>query len=154
MTKKLSLIILLFTVSLLASAQIVTPIKWRSSVKMTDATHGVLTIKAIIDDGWHLYGTKMPEGGPRPTVFDFSASRGIKFTEPFKPSCKPVEKYDKLYNAKITFWDKTTTFSRPFVITNPNETSIEGKITFMGCNDVTCLAPTTQSVKLKVPSSK
>ena len=37
-----------------AVAQIVNPVKWKSAIKMTDDSHGVITFTATIDDGWHM----------------------------------------------------------------------------------------------------
>ena len=37
-------------------------IRWRTTVKMTSDTEGVLTVRALVADGWHLYGTKLPKG--------------------------------------------------------------------------------------------
>ena len=59
-----------------AMAQTVQPVKWRISVKMTSKTEGVVTIRAIVGQGWHLYGLDIPKGGPKPTSFNFSKSEG------------------------------------------------------------------------------
>ncbi|MCF0182519.1 MAG: sugar transporter, partial [Muribaculaceae bacterium] len=54
------------------NAQIVNPVKWATQVKMTDDTHGVVTMTATIDNGWHMYATEIPEGGPVATSVEFS----------------------------------------------------------------------------------
>lgn len=119
-------------------------IRWRTTVKMTSDTEGILTVRALVADGWHLYGTKLPKGGPKPTVFDFNKSQGIKFTGSFKPSVAPVTKKDPTFDMSLTFWDQNVSFSRPFKLTGPKEKAeIIGSITFMGCNDQTCLPPKT-----------
>lgn len=122
-------------------------IRWRTTVKMSSDTEGILTVRALVSDGWHLYGTKLPKGGPKPTVLDFANCRGIKFTGPFKPSVAPVTKNDPTFGIPLTFWDGNVAFSRPFKLTGPKEkTEIIGSITFMGCNDQTCLPPKTITV--------
>ena len=37
-----------------ASAQAPKHVTWRLTVKMTSATEGVMTLKAVIEPGWHL----------------------------------------------------------------------------------------------------
>lgn len=143
-------IIMLSVVSLSAQK----PIKWRSSVKMTSKTEGVVTIKAIIEPGWHLYGTELPSGGPKATKFDFSESKGVKLVGNVVPSVKPKTVYDKSFGMNLCWWEKTLTFTQKFKLAGKGEAKIIGSISYMGCNDQTCLPPSTQSVNLVVPAYK
>ena len=72
--------------SLRGLAQSASPIEWRVSVKMTSEKEGTLIMKAIIEPGWHLYGMELPDGGPKPTVFDLSGSQGIQYEGNITPS--------------------------------------------------------------------
>lgn len=133
------------------AAQAQNQVKWRTTVKMISDKEGELTVRAIITDGWHMYGTKLPKGGPKPTVLDFSESTGIKFKGDFKPSVKPVEKMDAMFGIKLTYWSGNVAFTRPFVLTAPKaDAAIKGKITYMVCDDETCMPPKTESVSLKI----
>lgn len=141
---------LIFAFILLAGcmcSQAQNPIRWRTSVKMTSESAGVLTVKAIVTEGWHLYGTKLPADGPKPTVLDFNASSGVKFLEPFKPSIKPVEKTDAAFGMTLNWWDKTVTFSRRFKLTGKKaDATIKGMISYMACNDENCTPPRTETI--------
>jgi len=119
---------------------------------MTSPTEGVVTVKAIVSNGWHLYSTSLPENGPRPTVLNFSASTGVKYLDDFKPSAKPVSKNDKMFGTTLSWWESNVSFTRRFKVTNASKAVIQGSITFMGCNNVTCLPPKTESVKVVVPA--
>ena len=56
--KKYYLLIAIIVLSICSlSAQ--KPIKWRSSIKMINETEGIVSMKAIIEPGWHLYGTNL-----------------------------------------------------------------------------------------------
>lgn len=123
-------------------------IKWRMSVKMTSPTEGTVTLRAIIADGWHLYGTEIPKNGPVPTTFDFSSSKGVKFLGAFQPSATPISKTDKNFGMALNWWDKDVSFVRKFKLTGKiDEAEISGSVKFMGCNDANCLPPKTQSFK-------
>lgn len=149
--KKLSILTLFFFVMFAAIAQAPSPIKWRAFVKMTNETEGTVTLKAIIDEGWHLYGTTLPEGGPKATSIDFSESKGVKFLNNFTPSAKPVEKEDEIFGLKLNWWEKGVSFTRKFKLTGKKADAVlKGKVMFMGCNDETCLPPKTQSFNLPV----
>ena len=106
--------------SLQGLAQSVSPIEWRISVKMTSEKEGTLTMKATIEPGWHLYGTELPDGGPKPTVFDLSGSQGIQFEGTITPSFSPKEVNDKLFGMKLNWWD-------------------------MSCDSQTCMPPKTET---------
>lgn len=126
-------------------AQNVKPVNWRVSVKMTSEKEGILTMRATLEPGWHLYGTTLPEGGPKATQFDFAESKGIKFTGQLTPSIKPVEVEDQMFGMKLNWWDKTVTFTRTFTVTNPAEAVVKGNIYYMACNNQTCMPPQTES---------
>lgn len=138
--------------SIMVSAQ--KPIKWRTSAKMVNETEGVITMKAIIEPGWHLYGTNIPAGGPKATKFDFSGSVGIKLVGDVEPSIKPINVHDKVFDLSLNWWDKTTTFVQKFTKIKKEDAKIIGLIQYMGCNDQTCLPPSTQKINITVPAYK
>lgn len=127
------------------------PIKWRTSVKMTSKTEGVVTMKAIIENGWHLYGTNIPSGGPKATKFDLSQSIGVKFIGGTVPSVTPKNVYDNTFGLNLNWWDKTVIFTQKFKLTGKPNAKIIGSISYMGCNDQTCLPPSSQSINIVVP---
>ena len=126
------------------------PIKWRSSLKMTNATEGIVTVKAIIQSGWHLYGFDLPKGGPKSTSFDFSGSSGIELIGAVNPSIKPVEVFDNMFQLMLNWWDSNVTFTQRFKATGEKPT-IKGVITYMGCNEQTCTPPRKENITLTIP---
>ncbi len=143
-------IIVLSTLSLAAQK----PIKWRTSIKMINEQEGIITMKAIIEPGWHLYGTSLPKGGPKATKFDLSSSVGVKFIGDIIPSTPPQNVYDKVFELNLNWWEKTLNFTQKFKVIDRKEAKIFGTIFYMGCNDQTCLPPSTQSINIVVPSYK
>lgn len=151
--KKISIVFSLILFSLVTlSAQ--SPIKWRNKVKMVNETEGVLTMKAIIEPGWHLYGTNLPSGGPKATKFDLSSSEGIKFIGEITSSSAPKNVHDNVFNLDLNWWESSVTFTRKFKLTGKGTPKIVGSIFFMGCNDQTCLPPTTQKLNIVVTPYK
>lgn len=84
-TRLLTALIVITIFGIAATAQN-QPIRWRTTAKMTSPTEGILTVRAIISDGWHLYDMTLPKGGPVPTTLDFSKSTGVKWLGQFKAS--------------------------------------------------------------------
>ncbi len=135
------LFIILLGCAATAAAQ--NPFTWRANVKMKNATEGEVIIKVGVADGWHLYGISLPKGGPKATVFDLTKSTGVKFVGSMTPSVAPVEKQDKMFNLKLSYWVSNVTFRQRFKVVDKAKAKIIGTVSYMGCNDVTCSAPNT-----------
>lgn len=60
------------------NAQVVNPVKWSQKIGMTSRDEGVMTFTANIENHWHIYGLDLPDGGPRPTKFDFKEVAGAE----------------------------------------------------------------------------
>lgn len=148
MTKIKSILLLFFTVACISlSAQTsVSPASWRLSVKMTSETEGVATVKAVITPGWHLYGTSLPKGGPKPTSFSFAESKGVEFIGDMTVSHAPKKVHDAIFNLDLKWWDTDVTFRRKFRVKNPSGAQISVTVNYMGCNDETCAPPTTKTL--------
>lgn len=121
------------------------PVEWRTTVKMTSEKEGTVTFKANLESGWHLYGTNLPAGGPKPTVFDLSESTGVEFIGKITPAFKPVEVEDKMFGMKLNWWDRTVTFTCVFKVVDSAKARIRGKITYMACNNQTCMPPQVET---------
>lgn len=130
------------------------PIKWQVTVKMTSEKEGIATFKAIISSGWHLYGMKIPEQGPKPTVIDVSQSKGVTFIGDFVPDRAPVRIHDKMFDIDLTWWDSDIAIRRKFKVEDSKSAVISGKITYMGCNDMTCSPPQTYTFSKTLPPFK
>jgi len=122
------------------------PVRWRMSVKMTSDTEGVVTLRAIVGDGWHLYGTSLPENGPKPTSFSFNGSAGVKFTGSITPSRKPVSVEDKMFGMTLNWWNSNVEFTRKFKVVKKEGARIVANVQYMACNDKTCMPPKNQSL--------
>ena len=123
------------------SAQMLDPIKWSSHISLNTETDGEISFVAEIENGWHLYGLQLPDGGPRPTNFIFNKLEGVELIGGVIPSRQPIESFDKSFNLQLNWWDTSVTFRQQFKITEKNGYAIEGFISYQGCNDSSCMAP-------------
>ncbi len=149
MKKALTLFLVFASIALISAAQ--SPVRWRTSVKMTSPTEGEITIKALITDGWHLYAFDMPEGGPKPTRFDFSDCVGIALEGSPKPSEAPIVQMDPLFGKNLSWWDRNVTFTQRFTLKNRKEARVKVSISFMSCNGGTCTPPRTETITTTIP---
>lgn len=138
----LAILSVIFTV-IGASAQILDPITWTSALEMTSAREGVISFKASIEPGWHLYSTTLPEGGPNPTTITFTTLDGVELIGTPTPSQPPVEQVDMVFQLKLGWWVDGVTLTQPFRLT-ADSYKIEGSIQYQGCNDESCIPPSRE----------
>lgn len=123
-----------------AVAQIVNPVKWTSAVRLTDATHGIVSLTATIDDGWHMYSTEAVADGPVPTSVDWKELKGVKLDGGLVADHKPQRHHDPNFDLDLSWWTGRVTLSQRFTVTG-SDYSIKGVVGYMSCNDTQCSSP-------------
>ena len=153
--RRLSLFLIVLTVSCLSAfAQMFEPVKWKFSTKAIDQSTVELVFSATIDRGWHLYGMKLPDGGPIPTQFMFEGKRGATFEGSVVAKSKLIEEYDKVFEVKLGFYNASAVFSQKIKFDPERGYKVDGYIKFQSCNDEACIngeAPFKFELKGKKP---
>ncbi|HQE55241.1 protein-disulfide reductase DsbD domain-containing protein, partial [Tenuifilum sp.] len=88
-----------------ANAQMDDPVQWSATTKRIDASKFEVVISASIDEGWHLYSTKLPEGGPLPTNFSFEKPVGYKLIGNIKEVSKSKTEHDEIFNLDLSYFE-------------------------------------------------
>ena len=141
--------ILLSALASTLSAQMLNPIKWTVSAEMTSSSEGVINYTASIEQGWHLYGTSLPDGGPKATAVSYIRLEGMELIGDLTPSQAPVEKMELPFNLNLNWWEQDVTLSQRFRLKDGSKGyAVEGEITFQGCNDGSCIPPTREPFEL------
>jgi len=117
------------------------PVVWDfTSEKITD-TQYKLVFHADIADGWALYSPFIgDDAGPVPTTFEINASDFFKKSGKLAESDNVKTKFDKVFQSEISKFVDYATFTQVVDVTEANGT-IDGYVSFMTCNDETCLPP-------------
>ncbi len=151
--KNISLTILMVVFSIVsATAQMLEPVKWKSSAKMDNDSIGSIEITANIEDGWHLYAMNIPEGGSKPTQITFETLENVELIGEITPSTPAHEFIDNtVFHMKLGQWDNSVTFTQKFRLADSSVDGyvITGNISFQACNDQTCTAPSKKKISLK-----
>ena len=71
----LSLLLLITTLNLSAQFGGIEPVTFEENVTVNGAD-GAIEFEAYIEDGFHLYSTDIPEGGPTPMEVTYSVVEG------------------------------------------------------------------------------
>ncbi|MDD2997109.1 MAG: cytochrome c biogenesis protein CcdA [Paludibacter sp.] len=142
----LSLLVLISTTALFS--QIFEPIKWSFELKNTGKTTADIILKATIDEGWHLYGMNIPEGGPRPTSFVFEGVQNAKLEGKVQSQSKLKEVYDPNFDMKLNWYANQAVFVQKISFTDAAKVRVTGYVEFMACDDQSCLPPAQESFDL------
>jgi len=148
--KRLALFVLLVLSFSVAEAQILEPVKWSFASKKTSDTEAELIFTATIDNGWHLYSQDIPPNGPVATEFVFDKSTAFsrvgKVVEP-KPI---VEKDPNFDDMLLKFFSTKAVFKQKIKLLSNKPGVVKGMVSFMCCNDVSCLPPNDVPFNIKI----
>jgi thiol:disulfide interchange protein DsbD len=139
---------------LLAALMQLRPVTWSVTAPKPVAAGStvLITLMATIDDGWHLYSTTQPSGGPLPTRISvaaspiFASSGALAFP---KPEIAP----DPNFGINVETYQRSVTFTVPVKIAadaRPGVDTLAIQARFQACNAQLCLPPKTQTVSVPV----
>jgi len=134
----INLLLLLALSAIVVQAQMLNPVKWTKTVKMTDNKNGVITFTAKIDNGWHMYSNDTPDGGPIPLSIKWDKKEGVTLVGGLKANKAPETVDDEMFGMKVRQWGGSVTLTQKFT-TTASKYKIEGEVSYQACNDQGCL---------------
>lgn len=123
-----------------ASAQF-SPVNWTYKAEsIQDGTYK-LVFTADIESGWYVYSQFLDDGGPIPTSFTFTTEDGIEIIGAIEESgAHKKESFDELFEMNLIKYGEQVTFVQKVKV-KPGVKLVSGYLTFMTCNDESCLPP-------------
>ena len=142
MFKRITFILLCTLFTAASYAQIYEPVKWTVEQKNTSDKTADIIIRATIDEGWHLYGLKLPTGGPHPTLVVFEKVGNANKAGEIQAPSKLLKEFDANFNMELNWYKSEAVFIQKIKFVDVSKVKIKGYIEFMACNDKSCLPPT------------
>jgi len=147
----LSLLMLIFLSTGSVDAQ--SPAKWslkvegdKSTFASGDATR--VTLRADLEEGWHLYAMEQPPGGPIATTIKTPKDSAYAIAGPIS-SGDPISQFDSNFNIDTKFFKTNAEFDIPLEFsTSIDADKIELDVRFQLCTDKLCLPPQTVRVSM------
>ena len=124
-----------------AFAQIQDPVQFKYEWKVLSDTEAQIVFTGAIDEGWHVYSTDLPDGGPISATFNVEQIEGLELDGKMMPEGKENESFDKVFDMKLRYFEEKAVFVQKLKITAANY-FIEGYLEYGSCNDENCLPPT------------
>ena len=124
-----------------AFAQIQDPVQFKTELKTISDTEIQIVFTGTIDEGWHVYSTDLPDGGPISATFNTDKMEGLELDGKLTPQGKEIENYDKMFEMNVRYFESEATFIQKLKVTAANY-FIEGYLQYGSCDDENCLPPT------------
>ncbi len=149
MIKRITVVAILLFGSLNIGAQIYDPVSWDFSYEKKSANQFELIFRAAIELKSHIYSLDVPGGGPIPTSFRFDTIPAYTLDgKPFEAT-KPDEIFDEAFGFKIKTFSNKAEFRQKITANSPSFAAT-GTLTFMSCNNATCLPPKDVEFSIKI----
>ena len=123
-------------------AQIQEPVKFKTEMKTLSANEAEIIFAGAVENGWHIYSTDLPEGGPISATFNIDKIEGAELVGKLMPRGNEIEKMDPIFEMKVRYFEKQATFVQKIKLTG-GDYKIVGYLEYGACNDENCLPPTS-----------
>lgn len=122
------------------------PVKWKFQISEKPNIMGMyeITFTASIEEKWHMYSQNLPspDEGPLPTVFTFDYQNEFDIVGNVAEETKPHAVFDDVFEVNVNYFDKKAVFKQMVSLNDKdNGATIKGTVSYMVCNDNTCLPP-------------
>ncbi len=128
-------------ISQVAVGQLTNPVSWSFDHKEVSENSYELYFDATIEDGWHLYSDKIPEGGPIATSVQFENTPDIKVVKEFTPTREATKVFDPTFNMDLEYFGGEVRFMMKIEADPAVVGELAGFVEYMSCDDESCTPP-------------
>lgn len=130
-------LLFLCTSLLLAQDEVI----WNFSLKDVENGEIELVADAKIKQGWYLYDTTIPDGGPTPTQISLDRVTGAEPVGEFYAETKAKVKYDGIFQMTIGTFQGNARFIQRLRVTDKTNFTLQGDVRAQACDDSSCTPP-------------
>lgn len=131
--KNLFFTLLSFFVITITQAQILDPVKWKTSIEQKSDTEFLLKFDATIQKDWHFFSQFTPDGGSLPTVFIYNDIKGNYQLIGKTTESKYKKVYSEIFEVDEYMFEGSAQFSQLVKVTNPALKSIKVEVEYQAC---------------------
>ena len=137
--RKILLSLMLFVTTLNLNAQFgnVEPVTFEENVVVNGAD-GAIEFEAYIEQGFHLYSTDIPEGGPTPMEVTYSVVEGAEIVGALQPGDGAVTEMDQMFEMVVSYFNESAVFTQKVKFLG-GKYRIKGTLRFQSCSDSNCI---------------
>lgn len=116
-------------------------IVWNFSLNDLGNGEIALVADAKIKQGWYLYDTNIPDGGPTPTQISFDKIAGAEVIGEFHAETKAKVKHDAIFQMTIGTFQENARFVQRLRVTDKAGFILQGDVRAQACDDSSCTPP-------------
>ncbi len=131
--KNLFFTLLTFFVITITQAQILDPVKWKTSIEQKSETEFVLKFNATIQKNWHFFSQFTPDGGSLPSVFIYEDAKGNYELIGKTTESKYKKVYSDIFEVDEYMFEGSAQFSQVVKVVNPALKSIKVEVEYQAC---------------------
>lgn len=131
--KNLFFTLLSFFVISITQAQILDPVKWKTSIEQKSDTEFLLKFDATIQKDWHFFSQFTPDGGSLPTVFIYEDSKNNYQLIGKTTESKYKKVYSEIFEVDEYMFEGSAQFQQLVKVTNPGLKSIKVEVEYQAC---------------------
>ena len=133
--KKFILSLFLFVTVLQAGAQKPVTV---SHELTADGSEVLIEFIAEIADGYYMYSTDIPKGGPKPTYLKVTEQEGLELVGALAPVDEAKSKYEPVFDMQVTYFEEFASFTQKFKVLDANF-KLKGTLHYQSCGDMGCV---------------
>ena len=122
-------------------AQLHEPVKFSVLEKKVSDNTLEIAFVGKAEDGWHVYGTDIADGGPTRAELQLEKAVGLKPDGKLRATGTLHRVQDALFDMEVSYMEGTVKFAQRFTLTEPKY-EVAGYLTYGACNDQNCMPPT------------
>ena len=103
-----------------------------------DGSEVLIEFIAEIADGYYMYSTDIPKGGPKPTYLKVTEQEGIELVGALAPVDEAKSKYEPVFDMQVTYFEEIASFTQKFKVLDANF-KLKGTLHYQSCGDMGCV---------------
>ncbi|PKP16454.1 MAG: thiol:disulfide interchange protein [Bacteroidetes bacterium HGW-Bacteroidetes-23] len=131
--KNLFFTLLSFFVITITQAQILDPVKWKTSIEQKSDTEFLLKFDATIEKDWHIFSQFTPDGGSLPSVFIYEDLKGNYQLIGKTTESKYKKVYSDVFEVDEYMFENSAQFQQLVKVINPALKSIKVEVEYQAC---------------------
>ncbi len=100
-------------------------------------SEGTIRFEASIDDGFHLYSTDIPKGGPMSTNIKFHVLEGAELVGTIIPGEGAKQEYDEIFAMDVSYFEGNAVFTQKLKMLG-GAYRIKGTVSYQSCGKDQC----------------
>lgn len=102
-----------------------------------NGSEGTIEFEASIEDGYHLYSTDIPKGGPVPLNVKFHLVEGAEVIGTVTPGEGAKQEYDDMFSMDVSYFEGSAVFTQKLKMLG-GAYKIEGTVSYQSCGKGQC----------------